>query len=138
VADAEALAALEAVCFGEPWSPRALQQALEDEKYRVLLAQSAGQAVGYAFGWNLGEEAELARIGVLPEFRGEGQGERLMRALLLEFAGRGVRTVFLEVRSSNAGAHRLYARCGFEVVGRRREYYADGEDAVLMRTNLDL
>jgi ribosomal-protein-alanine N-acetyltransferase len=40
---------------------------------------------------------------------------------------------FLEVKASNKGAQRLYAKLGFEEVGRRRRYYSDGSDAVLMR-----
>jgi ribosomal-protein-alanine N-acetyltransferase len=33
---------------------------------------------------------------------------------------------------SNASAQRLYERCAFVEVGRRRRYYADGEDAIVM------
>ena len=40
--------------------------------------------------------------------------------------------VLLEVRASNLAAQALYARLGFERVGLRKRYYADGEDAVLM------
>lgn len=38
----------------------------------------------------------------------------------------------LEVRTGNAAARALYAGAGFAEVGRRRRYYTDGEDAVLM------
>jgi ribosomal-protein-alanine N-acetyltransferase len=131
-ADAEVLTALEAACFAEPWSSRALRNALTDEKYGVLVAQGTDEILGYALGWSVGEEAELARIGVLPAFRGVGWGEKLARALLEEFAARGVKSVFLEVRASNEVALRMYAHCGFKVVGRRREYYADGEEAKIM------
>jgi ribosomal protein S18 acetylase RimI-like enzyme len=41
--------------------------------------------------------------------------------------------VLLEVRASNAKAIAMYEhRLGFASVGRRRGYYADGEDALLM------
>jgi ribosomal-protein-alanine N-acetyltransferase len=55
-------------------------------------------------------------------------------AVLARTAERGIRELFLEVRPSNPGAQRLYARFGFEVVGRRRHYYVDpAEDAIVMR-----
>jgi [ribosomal protein S18]-alanine N-acetyltransferase len=38
------------------------------------------------------------------------------------------------VRVSNTAAQRLYARRGFQVVGRRRGYYAEPpEDALVLR-----
>jgi ribosomal-protein-alanine N-acetyltransferase len=132
-ADAGVLAHLEAACFVEPWSARALGNALADDKYVVLLAQdAAGKHCGYALGWNVGDEAEVARVGVQPTYRGNGWGEKLTSALLESFAARGVRTVFLEVRASNEVAQRMYARCGFRVVGQRPEYYDDNETAVVM------
>jgi ribosomal-protein-alanine N-acetyltransferase len=55
-------------------------------------------------------------------------------------AGRGVRTIFLEVEENNQPARRLYDKGGFVVVGRRERYYkqANGEqlNALLMRRDL--
>ncbi|MFX5972556.1 hypothetical protein ABTE98_19405, partial [Acinetobacter baumannii] len=55
-------------------------------------------------------------------------------------AGRGVRTIFLEVEENNQPARRLYDGSGFEVVGRRERYYKqpNGEplNALLMRRDL--
>src|SRR5439155_633897 len=49
-------------------------------------------------------------------------------------AGRGVRTVYLEVRTSNASARRLYESLGFGEVARRAHYYRRPvEDAVVLR-----
>ena len=44
---------------------------------------------------------------------------------------RGVEEVQLEVRAVNGPAIRLYARSGFQQVGKRAGYYADGTDALL-------
>ena len=65
-------------------------------------------------------------------------------ARLLDHLGDVARTVggrqmFLEVRPSNVAALALYARAGFETIGRRKGYYpaADGrEDALVMRLPL--
>jgi ribosomal-protein-alanine N-acetyltransferase len=47
-----------------------------------------------------------------------------------------VTAVFLEVRPSNCAAQRLYRRLGFAVVGERRNYYANGESALVMKNEL--
>jgi ribosomal-protein-alanine N-acetyltransferase len=136
-ADAGVLAALEAACFGEPWTQAALSSALCDEKYLILVGEiEAGAekiAVGYIAGWSVGDEAELARVAVIAARRGAGLGELLLRAFIEQTRSRRVREIFLEVRVGNQIAKRLYERCGFETVGRRPQYYADGEDALVMR-----
>ncbi|RMD78948.1 MAG: GNAT family N-acetyltransferase, partial [Gammaproteobacteria bacterium] len=70
-----------------------------------------------------------------PERRRRGHGGYLLRRLI-QIAGRlGARTLFLEVRPSNAAALALYRRLGFEEVGRRRGYYPamEGrEDALVL------
>ena len=57
------------------------------------------------------EEAPKVSIGVKPNARGQGVGEKLMRALIDEAAGSGL-GLCLSVRSENP-ARRLYERLGF-------------------------
>ena len=57
------------------------------------------------------EEAPKVSIGVKPNARGQGVGEKLMRALIGEAARRGL-GLCLSVRSENP-ARRLYERLGF-------------------------
>ena len=57
-----------------------------------------------------------------------------MVALLDKALERGRRLSTLEVRASNMPAQRLYEKLGFDIVGRRRHYYRDGEDGLIMTT----
>ena len=50
--------------------------------------------------------------------------------------GGAASTAMLEVRASNMAAVALYEQLGFQHVGRRKGYYADGEDALLMNRAL--
>jgi ribosomal-protein-alanine N-acetyltransferase len=54
----------------------------------------------------------------------------------LEAERAGARGLVLEVRPSNRRAIRLYRYLGYDVVGRRPRYYADGEDALVMTLEL--
>ena len=71
---------------------------------------------------------------------GRGLSRNLLLTHLGHLAGRGVRTIFLEVEENNQPARRLYEWAGFGVVGRRERYYqqAGGEqlNALLMRRDL--
>jgi len=135
-ADFRSLAALEAVCLSEPWSAADLATYFGSGAIVGFVAAEAplgGPFAVYAFFQLLPGECELLRLGVAPEMRGGGLGRALLDAALAEL-GRGGRPVcHLEVRAGNEAARRLYESSGFRAVGRRRAYYADGEDAVTYR-----
>jgi ribosomal-protein-alanine N-acetyltransferase len=63
-------------------------------------------------------------------------GAALLDAAMTEAAARGVAAIFLEVSVGNEAARKLYARAGFTEVGRRARYYADGADALVLRSPL--
>ena len=139
--DLGTLGALERACFAEPWTTATLASALNDDKYLILLARDDGStlalnAVGYAIGWNVGDEAELARVGVHASARRQGLGKKIADALLESFRERGVKTIFLEVRQSNQAARKLYEKSDFAEIRKRLNYYADGETAIIMKAEL--
>lgn len=84
------------------------------------------------------DEVEIHDLLVHPEFRRGGRGRQLLVRALFAAARGGARRAYLEFRASNAPARALYERLGFEVLGVRARYYADGEDAVLMGVDLPL
>ena len=72
---------------------------------------------------------------LLPEFRRQGIGERLIRQTLDAARDFGLRRVELTVRESNTGAIELYKRVGFATEGlQRNPILVDGvyENLVLM------
>jgi ribosomal-protein-alanine N-acetyltransferase len=92
--------------------------------------------VGYAGIAMLGSpgnyEGEIHTIGVDPQYQGRGIG----RALLCDLLGHADKVnapVFLEVRTDNVPAIKLYEAHGFEQIGLRRRYYQpSGADAYTM------
>jgi ribosomal-protein-alanine N-acetyltransferase len=94
--------------------------------YAGLMTQPADRP-GAAEGW-------VQNIGVAASHQGRGLGTVLLEELLPEAKRRGCGEVWLEVRTDNIGAQRLYHRHGFESVGIRRGYYQPGgHDALIMR-----
>jgi ribosomal-protein-alanine N-acetyltransferase len=83
------------------------------------------------------DELHVNNVAVRPEFRGQGLGCILLQTTLDQARQRDAKIAQLEVRASNNAAQKLYQRCGFEVVGRRKNYYRQPtEDALLMNLNL--
>ena len=106
---------------GGAWTPAQLSAEIGRPGSALYVSEH-----GYAL-FRLGDgRAEL--LDLLVEPRGQGHGERLLRAALAELRSR----VELEVSERNAPARRLYERLGFKIVGRRPKFYNDGSDALLM------
>jgi ribosomal-protein-alanine N-acetyltransferase len=78
------------------------------------------------------DEAEVLTVAVVPERRQQGLGANLVNAAAEEARRRGAARLFLEVSTRNPAARGLYQRLGFIQVGRRRAYYADGSDALVL------
>jgi [ribosomal protein S18]-alanine N-acetyltransferase len=81
-------------------------------------------------------EAEVLTLAVLPAARRRGLGLALMTGAIDRAAAAGATAMLLEVAADNTAAQGLYALLGFAEVGRRRRYYADGRDALVMRRAL--
>ena len=84
----------------------------------------------------LGDEAEIIDFRVDTSARQQGVGRFLLGETLKTLNVSGVKSVFLEVRGSNAAAITLYEHSGFATICRREGYYATSqgrEDALVMR-----
>ncbi|WP_092531325.1 ribosomal protein S18-alanine N-acetyltransferase [Amycolatopsis arida] len=119
-----------------PWSASAFRSELDAGGHYVAAVTEDGALAGYAglaIAGRQGDwETSVHTIGVDPEFQGRGVGTLLLRALLAR-ADELRAPVFLEVRTDNERAIRLYERHGFDRVGVRRRYYRpSGADAYTM------
>jgi ribosomal-protein-alanine N-acetyltransferase len=95
------------------------------------------ELAGFIVARLIADELHVNNVAVRAEFRGRGIGSALLQTTLGLAQGRQATIAQLEVRAGNEAAQKLYLRCGFEVVGRRRNYYrAPTEDALLMSLSL--
>lgn len=128
------VAALERICFSDPWSRQLLAEELDNDLSGLLVAlDPEGRVAGYAGLQVILDEGTVTNIAVRPDCRRRGVAGQLLQ-VFLDFA-RGNRLAFLtlEVRASNYDAIALYGSRGFRSVGRRKNYYEHPrEDAVIM------
>jgi len=135
--DLAAIMTLEHRLFpGDAWSPPMMAAELAAPHTRYLVAEAAGEVVGYA-GLSVlpgSAQADIQTIGVDAPYRRLGVGTALLTALLDEAERRGATEVLLEVRADNPSAQALYARHGFTAIAVRPRYYQpDDVDAIVMR-----
>ena len=132
--DVDAVLAVEQASFATPWSRDSfVAEAGDNDLACYLVLQAGNEIVGYAGVWVVLDEAHVTNVAIMPAFRGQRLGARLMTALMAAARARGARRMTLEVRPSNEAARRLYGALGFVIRGLRPGYYSDNkEDALIM------
>ena len=132
--DISAVAEIEAECFSDPYSFKSVSEIVCSEGAMCFCALSeGGELIAYFLGRLIAPEGELYRIAVKKEYRQRGIGYRLMDYSVKTSRGRGLESLFLEVRESNLPAISLYTAYGFKKVGLRKDYYRDPkENAIVM------
>lgn len=131
--DIPAVAALEAEEFPDGASEDMLRRLSESADGCILIAENAGEVLGYVWCRFVLDEGDIGNVAVKKEERRRGIAGELLRALDRECEERRIAVLMLEVRESNAAALALYEKNGFLSVGRRKKYYEKPtEDAILM------
>lgn len=129
---AGAVAALERLCFDAPWSEAALCRLVREGGFAVL-CEEGGQVVAYGGMLCVLDEGQVTNIATHPDYRRRGYGEAVLLEMIGEAKRRGIASLSLEVRASNAAAIALYEKHGFLAAGTRRGFYTHPrEDALVM------
>ncbi len=97
-----------------------------------VLASSSNAIVGFIYYTRLSDEdLEIWNLSIEPEFWGKGLADKMLEFLQVE-AGESYQQILLEVHEKNAVAIKLYERNNWKITHRRKNYYQDKADAVLM------
>jgi len=123
-ADIAAVVAIERLSFKYPKD----ESVFHEDEHKYLVARDDGKVAGYIGIEKVLDEVHIINMAVHPDYRGQGVGKRLMQNVLNDED-----VFFLEVRVSNEKAKSIYEKYGFKVINIRKGYYADGEDAYVMR-----
>lgn len=128
--DLAAMCEIEQACIAEPWSLAAFESSFAADGAVFLCAKEEnGEVCGFLTANAVLDEINIYNIAVKEGFRRLG----IATALLYELEKDRPYCINLEVRESNASAIALYMKCGFEQVGKRKDFYSKPtENAVLM------
>jgi ribosomal-protein-alanine acetyltransferase len=89
---------------------------------------------GFLVARRVAADMEILNFAVRPDARRHGAGAALLKSALDWAQSFSAEQAILEVRSANQTALRFYERYKFQIVGRRRNYYADPTDDALLLT----
>jgi len=131
--DLDAIAELERLSFPVPWKREFFASEVgAAHRFNRVVRTPNGLLAGYVFCAFAGGEVHVNKIAVDPSCRRQGIARILMQEVFDLSARIRAEEIYLEVRPSNDPARNFYSLLGFREVGRRPQYYADGEDALVM------
>lgn len=132
-ADLDRVVCIERLSFTHPWTMAQFLEELNRQPLARCLVSTRGKgACGYVMAWLVVDELHITNLAVDPSVRGRGVARGLITTLIRNTRSEGAVWSALEVRESNLAARALYKGLGFTVLGSRKGYYPDGEDALVM------
>ncbi len=126
------VAALHSRLFEEAWSEQSIKSLLEHPASTSLIAVAGDPKTikGFIIAQLAADEAEILSVGVAPDWQRAGLGARLIEGLMRASKKGEAARIFLEVAEDNTAARSLYAKMGFQEIGRRKGYYKRATGAV--------
>ena len=107
-----------------------LQQTNDHLSQREFIGFKAGDDwISLLLYFRMGSVVEIGNLLTWPEFRKKGFMERLFNTL---FKMHPQALYWLDVHEQNKSAQKLYQKLGFSINGRRKSYYRDGGDSLLL------
>ncbi len=142
--DFAALYAIEESCFAPPlrFGRAYMRQLIHSDHAATWIAEEDGSMAGFAIvEWSketAGTVGYIQTIEVTPGQRGRGIGGELLRRAEGSARQQGARFLWLHVHEGNPAAIRLYQAHGYRRTGKRQNYYARGQAALVCVKRLEI
>ncbi len=128
-----AVCEIEKLSLSTAWGKEQMEKELENKNAVYFCAQISEKTVGFIGMWNISGEGNITNVAVHPDFRRQGIGEILVNEMIAFLEKNKLLFLTLEVNEKNFSAYSLYKKCGFYEIGRRKKYYDNQFDAILMQ-----
>ncbi|WP_410254261.1 ribosomal protein S18-alanine N-acetyltransferase [Staphylococcus pseudintermedius] len=118
------------------WRIDAFYYELEQNNFaHYFVLEYDQRIIGYLGLWVVVDQAQVTTIAIDAAYQGHGLGQMLLK-YGMNYVGSIATVMSLEVRVDNVVAQHVYRKLGFQFGGKRKNYYGDGEDALVMWVNL--
>ena len=118
--------------FDSFWSPSILKQELENSSSQYFVAVIDTEIAGFGGIWKAVDDCHITDIVVRKDLRKLGIGSLILEKLIQAAKDKMVNSITLEVNANNIPAQKLYEKYGFKIVGIRKKYYNNTDDAIIM------
>ena len=120
--------------FDDFWTYNILKKEILSDSSYYIIAKDGNNIIGFAGINFILDESHIANIVTKKDKRNLGIGSRLLENLIAK-ANETSSLITLEVNVNNKSAIHLYQKYGFDILGIRKKYYHNQDDAYIMTKN---
>tara|TARA_Y100000994_G_scaffold243733_1_gene242521 strand:+ start:1174 stop:1605 length:432 start_codon:yes stop_codon:yes gene_type:complete len=113
------------------WTKKQWQYEFNKRGVKVVAILLSKKIIGIYVVQIIIDEAQINYFSIKQKYRRKGYGSYLMSFLFKQCENLSIKKVLLEVSDKNSIAEGFYNKFDFLTVGKRKNYYKDGSDAVL-------
>jgi ribosomal-protein-alanine N-acetyltransferase len=113
------------------WTKKQWQSEFNKSGTKVVAILLKKKIIGIYVVQTIIDEAQISYFSIKQKFRRKGYGSQLMTYLIKDCEKLNIKKLLLEVSETNSIAEIFYCKFNFLTVGRRKNYYKSGADAVL-------
>lgn len=119
--------------FDDFWNYNIFKSELLNPNSKHIKAKFQNKIVGFAGIWEVMDEVHITNIVTAKSHRNKGIASTMLNKLLeIVSLKSNINSVTLEVNANNLPAKNLYEKFDFKIVGLRKKYYNNIEDAIIM------
>ncbi len=135
---------IETASYVYPWSMQSIVNQINNKNAynraiiidTIFSSSNTSGLVGYIFGYRVLSDLYITNICIHPNFLKKKLASFMLENLLHDTRHLNIKTIFLEVRKSNFAAKALYDKFNFVEDGERKNFYSDGESAIMLHLDV--
>lgn len=114
--------------FDDPWSYEMFEKELSNDNSEYYGIFNDEDLLGFCGGWRVIDEYHINKIVIDKPHQNKKLGQMFLVYIMELYKTKNIKKAFIEVRESNVKAVKVYSRAGFDVIGRRENYYQNNNE----------
>lgn len=134
--DVEAIVSLDQEVLQTNWHEKLYAESIVLKDTQSLVLDHEGRLIGFLIYRNIGGDFEIIQLALNKEYQRQGLASMMIDYMIQDAQSSTIEFIYLEVEMDNLPALNLYKKYGFEAIHQRKNYYGQGQDAIVMRKEM--